>query len=180
MFAGKTEELLRRVRRARVAGVRVEVVSHALDVRRGVGRVSTHDGVGVPARVAQDVSALVLGRDPRARLLAIDEAQFFGPELVGAVGRLADAGLVVVVAGLDVTYDGRPFDPVASLAALAERSDRLLAVCTVCGRDAPFHERVAAPGDDEDARLPTPAHVGGAESYQARCREHFGAASWRV
>ncbi|WP_281255184.1 thymidine kinase [Luteimicrobium subarcticum] len=182
MFAGKTEELLRRVRRAEVAGRRVEVVSHALDTRRGAGQVSSHAGAAVPSRVADRAEEVATGRDPRTELLAVDEAQFFGPELVDVVERLADDGLVVVVAGLDVTYDGRPFEPVATLSALAERADRLLAVCTVCGEDAPFHVRVVADHDDPSSAT-VAGHVGGAEKYQARCREHFdpvpGPAPWR-
>lgn len=186
MFAGKTEELLRRVRRAQVAGRRVEVVSHALDTRRGAGRVSTHSGLDVPSRVASHADELATGRDPETELLAVDEAQFFGPALVDVVERLADDGLVVVVAGLDVTYDGQAFEPMATLAVLAERTRRLLAVCTVCGEDAPFHVRIAAgatPGEDgvgvADPTAAVAAHVGGADKYQARCRAHFDAAPWR-
>ncbi|MGC5168862.1 thymidine kinase [Luteimicrobium sp. DT211] len=178
MFAGKTEELLRRVRRAQVAGRTVEVVSHALDVRRGAGRVSTHFGLAVPSRVASQAEEVAAGRDPAAELLAVDEAQFFGPELVDVVQRLADDGVVVVVAGLDVTYDQRPFEPMAALATLAERTDRLLAVCAVCGEDAPFHVRVAQSTDD-DAAEATAEHVGGSDKYQARCRAHLDAPPWR-
>jgi thymidine kinase len=178
MFAGKTEELLRRVRRAQVAGRTVEVVSHALDVRRGAGRVSTHFGLAVPSRVASHAAELADARDPATELLAVDEAQFFGTELVDVVERLADDGLVVVVAGLDVTYDQRPFEPMATLATLAERTDRLLAVCAVCGEDAPFHVRVAHPTDD-DAAAATAEHVGGSDKYQARCRAHLDAPPWR-
>ncbi|GAA4853714.1 thymidine kinase [Luteimicrobium xylanilyticum] len=181
MFAGKTEELLRRVRRAQVAGRVVEVVSHALDVRRGAGRVSTHFGLAVPSRVASHAAEVADARDPATELLAVDEAQFFGPELTGVVERLADAGVVVVVAGLDVTYDQQPFEPMATLATLAERTDRLLAVCAVCGEDAPFHVRVVVPpsGPADDAAAPTAEHVGGSEKYQARCRTHLDAPPWR-
>jgi thymidine kinase len=183
MFAGKTEELLRRVRRAQVAGRRVEVVSHALDVRRGAGLVSTHFGLAVPSRVASHPAELADARDPAAELLAVDEAQFFGPALVDVVERLADEGIVVVVAGLDVTYDQRPFEPMATLATLAERTDRLLAVCAVCGEDAPFHVRVTRPGTGGDdcagpSSTPTAEHVGGSEKYQARCRAHLDAPPW--
>ncbi len=180
MFAGKTEELLRRVRRAQVAGRRVEVVSHALDVRRGAGRVSTHFGLAVPSRVASHAGDVAAARNPRTELLAVDEAQFFGPDLVDIVERLADDGVVVVVAGLDVTYDQRPFEPMATLATLAERTDRLLAVCAVCGEDAPFHVRVAPSdgGATDDAAAPTAEHVGGSEKYQARCRAHLDARPW--
>ena len=86
-------------------------------------------------------------------IVAIDEAQFFGPDLVPVVGRLADRGLVVIVAGLDVTFDGRPFEPLPSLMALAEQVDKLTAICSVCGEEAVFHVRVG--GDAGRARTPS-------------------------
>ncbi|MBM7820525.1 thymidine kinase [Cellulosimicrobium cellulans] len=186
MFAGKTEELLRRVRRAEVAGRRVEVVGHVLDTRRGTGTVSSHSGLAIPSRTARDAADLArLVRDGAPLdLVAVDEAHFFGPDLVDVVQRLADDGLVVVVAGLDVTFDARPFEPLPTLAALAERVDKLTAVCAVCGEDAAFHVRVApaaaaaGPGS-HDPLVPVAAHVGGAESYEARCRAHLPGAPWR-
>lgn len=174
MFAGKTEELLRRVRRARLAGLEVEVVNHALDDRRGPGLVSSHDGVSEPSRTAPDAAglrALLTGRSPD--LVAVDEAQFFGADLVAVVDELAGRGLTVVVAGLSVTFDGRPFEPVPTLMATAERVTRLTAVCAVCGGDAAFHQRVD-PGAPADALTPVAEHVGGVETYQARCRHHRG------
>ncbi len=175
MFAGKSEELVRRVRRAQLAGRAVVVVSHALDTRSGAGRVASHSGLemaSLQAASAADVPGLV---PPGTELVAIDEAQFFGPGLVEVVAGLADAGVVVVVAGLSVTFDGRPFEPLPALMAVAERVDKLTAVCAVCGRDAAYHVRVRADGPPEaatDAAAPVAAHVGGAESYQARCRLH--------
>ena len=173
MFAGKSEELLRRVRRARIAGLEVEVVSHVLDDRRGEGLVSSHSGLSVPSRSVPDVSALVAGVQGRGLdLVAIDEAQFFGADLVPAVDELVAGGVTVVVSGLCVTFDGRPFEPLPALMAIAEDVLKLTAVCAVCGEDAAFHQRIAAdaPGDP---RVPTVAQVGGVESYQARCRRHF-------
>ncbi len=173
MFAGKSEELLRRVRRAQLAGLSVEVVTHALDERHGAGRIASHSGLVIPSHTAADVPALVRLAGSRALdLLAIDEAQFFGPDLVPAIGDLALAGVTVVVAGLCVTFDGRPFEPLPSLMALAEDVVKLTAVCAVCGGDAAFHQRVS-PDDVGDASIPVAAHVGGIESYQARCRRHF-------
>ena len=173
MFAGKSEELLRRVRRAQLAGLAVEVVNHALDERHGAGQVASHSGLSVPSRSVPDVPSLVELVDGRhLDLLAIDEAQFFGADLVPVVGGLVLRGTTVVVAGLCVTFDGRPFEPLPSLMALAEDVTKLTAVCTVCGEDAAFHQRVRA-GDVGDARVPTAEHVGGIESYQARCRRHL-------
>jgi thymidine kinase len=183
MFAGKTEELLRRVRRAEVAGRRVGVVGHVLDTRRGTGTVSSHSGLAIPSRTARDAHDLerIVREADGLDLVAIDEAHFFGTGLVDVVQRLADAGHVVVVAGLDVTFDARPFEPLPTLAALAERVDKLTAVCAVCGEDAAFHVRLApdAGRDQGDPLTPVAAHVGGAESYEARCRTHLPAAPWR-
>ncbi|MGK3951545.1 thymidine kinase [Microbacterium sp. I2] len=173
MFAGKSEELLRRVRRARIAGLSVDVVSHALDDRRGEGQVSSHSGLAAPSRSVPDVDALVAGVGGRGLdVVAIDEAQFFGGDLVDAVNTLVADDVTVMVAGLCVTFDGRPFEPLPSLMAIADDVLKLTAVCAVCGADAAFHQRLA-PGELGDPRIPTPAQVGGIESYQARCRRHF-------
>jgi thymidine kinase len=172
MFAGKTEELLRRVRRAVIAGRRVTVIGHLLDERRGTDRLTSHAGLDHPSIAVSSAADIdgAIGRD--TEILAIDEAQFFGPGLVAVVNGLADQGLIVMVAGLDVTFDGQPFEPLPALMALAERVDKLTAICAVCGEDAVFHVRVgastAASGDL------VADHVGGTEKYQARCRRHLG------
>jgi thymidine kinase len=106
-----------------------------------------------------------------AEIVAIDEAHFFGPDLVPVVGELAARDVLVVVAGLDVTFAGQPFEPMPSLMALAERVDKLTAICAVCGAEAIFHARVSrAAAKDTDL---VAEHVGGSEKYQARCRHHF-------
>jgi thymidine kinase len=175
MFAGKTEELLRRVRRAAIAGREVLVVSHALDSRAGGERIASHAGLDAPARAVASAADIDPAVDEQAvDLVAIDEAQFFGPELVAVVAGLAARGLVVVVAGLDVTFTGRPFEPLPSLMSLAERVDKLTSICAVCGADAIFHARVAST-PAADPSLVT-ENVGGLETYQARCRRHFAAA----
>ncbi|WP_349428696.1 thymidine kinase [Microbacterium sp. LWS13-1.2] len=177
MFAGKSEELMRRVRRARIAGLSVDVVSHALDDRRGEGQVSSHSGLSVPSRSVPDVEALVASVEGRALdMVAIDEAQFFGPDLIDAVNALVTEGVDVVVSGLCVTFDGRPFDPLPALMAIAEDVLKLTAVCAVCGQDAAFHQRLSA-GGAGDPLTPTSDQVGGIESYQARCRRHFTGAA---
>lgn len=172
MFAGKSEELLRRVRRARLAGLEVELVNHALDVRHGAGRVASHSGAALEAKPVRDVEELcgvLEGRSPD--LVAIDEAQFFGIDLVELVDNLAGRGVTVIVAGLSVTFDGQPFEPLPTLMATAEVVTRLTAVCAVCGGEAAFHQRVQA-GATGDALAAAQEHVGGIESYQARCRHH--------
>jgi len=170
MFAGKTEELLRRVRRAVIGGQRVQVLTHALDTRSG-SRVVSHAGLDAPSLAVGSASDLGSTVSDDTDLVAIDEAHFFGPDLVAVVAELAARGKVVVVGGLDVTFAGQPFEPLPSLMALAERVDKLTAICTVCGADAIFHARVA-PAEASDVDL-VAEHIGGAEKYQARCRRHF-------
>jgi thymidine kinase len=192
MFAGKSEELLRRVRRARIARRGVLVVSHSLDARRGLGRVTSHSGQGVPSHTVSDAAEILAlvdagaGDEAGTELVAVDEAQFFGAGLVPVASELARRGLVVVVAGLSVTFDGQPFSPLPELMALAESVEKLTAVCSVCGADAAFHVRVPgappvpdAAADGGDALVPVAAHVGGSESYEARCRRHAGRAEGR-
>ena len=144
MFAGKTEELLRRVRRATIAGRKVVVFSHALDTRHGADRLASHAGIDLPSLAASSADEIEAAVPDGTDVVAIDEAQFFGPSIVPVIGRLADRGIVVIVAGLDVTFDGRPFEPLPSLMALAERVDKLTAICTVCGEEAVFHVKLAA------------------------------------
>jgi len=173
MFAGKTEELLRRVRRALIAGRSVAVFGHALDTRLGADRLASHVGLSVPAQAVASAEDIERSVPDATDIVAIDEAQFFGPGLVPVVGRLAERGLVVIVAGLDVTFDGRPFEPLPSLMALAEQVDKLTAICTVCGEEAVFHVRLGATAAGADDLVE--ANVGGTETYQARCRRHFEA-----
>lgn len=170
MFAGKTEELLRRVRRAVIAGRRVVVVGHALDIRGGADRLASHAGLDHPSVAASTVDEIRAAIPPGTEIVAIDEAQFFGRDVVPLATALAAEGMTVLVAGLDVTFDGAPFEPLPTLMALAERVDKLTAICTVCGEEAVFHARVTAPA--ADAQVLVPEHVGGVESYQARCRRH--------
>ncbi|MFE2656464.1 thymidine kinase [Brevibacterium sp. NPDC059310] len=174
MFSGKSEELMRRVRRARIAGVNALVISHSLDTRAELSAVTSHIGVNIPAIPVgnvTDLAAAVAAED--FDLIAIDEAQFFGPDLVPVVDDLLATGATVIVEGLCVTFDGAPFEPLPTFMAVAEDVTKLTAVCTICGRDAVFHERIAAQptgaATDIDA-----SHVGGLDSYVARCREHFG------
>jgi thymidine kinase len=171
MFAGKTEELLRRVRRSVIAGRQVIVLNHALDTRHGTDRLASHVGLDFPAVAVAEAGDIEPAIPAATDVIAIDEAQFFGPELVPVVDRLARRGLVVIVAGLDVTFSGRPFEPLPSLMALAERVDKLTAICTVCGEEAVFHVRLDASTVGADALVA--ANVGGTDIYQARCRRHF-------
>ena len=164
MFSGKTEELIRRLRRARIARQRVEVFKPALDARYSAAAVVSHDEnalASTPVHAAEQV--LLLATD--ADVVAIDEAQFFGPELVGVCERLAREGKRVLVAGLDQDYLGRPFEPVPQLMAVAEHVTKLHAVCVVCGAPANHSQRLVAGA----ARV----MVGAQDVYEPRCRRHF-------
>lgn len=174
MFAGKTEELLRRVGRARLAGTQVEVVSHSIDTRGGHAQLLTHSGRSEPARMMSRADELLDLLEPGEELpdiIAIDEAQFFAAGLVAVIERLLQAGIQVEVAGLCVTYDGDPFDPLPALMAVAEEVVKLTAVCSLCGDDAAFHVRLLG-GTAGDARRLLADNIGGTETYQARCRAH--------
>ncbi len=171
MFAGKTEELLRRVRRAVIGGRSVRVFTHALDTRQDAGVVASHAGHELPSREVDTAAEIADLVPPGTDLVAIDEAHFFGPELVPVVEDLARGGSVVLVAGLDVTFSGEPFEPLPALMALAERVDKLTAICAVCGEEAVFHRRIA-PGTAGATDL-VAEHVGGSEKYEGRCRRHF-------
>ena len=171
MFAGKTEELLRRVRRALIAGRQVQVFTQRLNTRRGAGRIASHAGLDHPSLAVASAGDIQRAFRPDCDMVAIDEAHFFDSELTDVADRLARRGAVVVVAGLDVTFAGLPFEPLPSLMALAERVDKLTAICMVCGEDAIYHLRME-PTQSAATEL-VAEHVGGEEKYQARCRHHF-------
>ena len=169
MFSGKSEELLRRVRRALIARKQVQVFKSHLDDRYGgVQRISSHDGtqveavpVSTPLQIAEQVR-------PETEVVAIDEAQFLDPGVVTVANRLADLGVRVIVAGTDMDFRGEPFGSMPELLAVAERVDKLHAICVRCGDLATRNQRLLD-GRPAPAEGPT-IQVGGAESYEARCR----------
>jgi thymidine kinase len=171
MFSGKTEELLRRLRRAEIAGQSVATFSPAVDDRYGETTVGSHAGRQKPATVVPAEGEGVW--EIRERLtdedvVAIDEANFFSSELVAVCQRLADDGRRVLVSGIDQTYRGEPFEPLPQLMAVAEYVDKLRAICAACGEPATRNQRLVD-GDPAHADDPTIV-VGAEESYEARCR----------
>lgn len=169
MFSGKSEELLRRVRRALIARRRVQVFKSHLDDRYGgVQRVGTHDGKefeAIPVTRSMQIAEQV---SEDTQVVAIDEAQFLDEGVVGVVNALADRGVRVIVAGTDMDFRGEPFGPIPQLLAIAERIDKLHAICVRCGDLATRNQRLID-GKPAPAEGPT-IQVGGAESYEARCR----------
>jgi thymidine kinase len=171
MFSGKTEELLRRVRRAEIAGHDVAAFTPALDDRYGTATIGSHAGRQIEARVVDPGAPLPDIREELNghEMVAIDEANFFDAPLVEACETLAAGGRRVVVSGLDQTYRGEPFEPMPQLLALAEYVDKFRAICAECGEPATRNQRLVdgepAHYDDETIK------VGAEESYEARCRE---------
>ena len=165
MFSGKSEELVRRLRRAAIARQTVQVFKPASDVRHSPGRLVTRDNRELEA-VAVTCSGELRGKLlPGVQVVGIDEAQFFDAGLVQLVGELADAGVRVIVAGLDLDYLRRPFGPMPEILALAEYVDKMHAVCVRCGAPAQYSQRIA--GGTEQLQ------VGDGESYEARCRRCY-------
>ncbi|HEV8338030.1 MAG TPA: thymidine kinase [bacterium] len=170
MFSGKSEELIRLIRRAQIARQRVQVFSHALDTRYGPDQVRSHDG-GALAAVPIAGSADLEGRlDPAAAVIAVDEVQFMDHGIARVAERLVARGLRVILAGLDLDFRGEPFGPMGELMARADVIHKLEAVCVVCGRPAQRTQRLV------EGR-PAPYHapvilVGAQEAYEARCRVH--------
>jgi thymidine kinase len=169
MFAGKSEELIRRVRRAIIARRQVQVFKSHLDSRyAGLYSVTSHDGTAVEATPVDSAAEILRQVRPGTELVAIDEAQFLGADLVAAATLLAQRGVRVIVAGTDTDFRGEPFGAMGDLMAVAETVDKLRAICTVCGGEACRNQRLV---DGKPARWDAPTIlVGGRESYEARCR----------
>ena len=170
MFSGKTEELIRRVRRAQIAKQQAQVFKPVIDVRYSAERVTSHNGQDYDARPCTDSAEIEGCITPYTTVIAIDEAQFFDDGLIPLVGKLATRGIRVILAGLDLDFRGEPFGPIPLLMSLAEDVTKLHAICTVCGEEASRTQRLV---NGEPARYDDPIIlVGAAEAYEARCREH--------
>jgi thymidine kinase len=170
MFAGKTEELLRRVRRALIARQKVLLVSHHLDERYRASSITSHDRRTYDAHAAPSTERLAELVEPGTEVLVIDEAQFFDDRLPLLCSVLARRGLRVIAAGLDLDFRGEPFGPIPGLLAYADQVDKLTAVCVVCGQPATRTQRLI---DGRPASYHDPLIlVGAANAYEPRCRAH--------
>lgn len=170
MFSGKTEEMLRRLRRARIARQQVQVFKPKLDLRYGQNNVTAHSGAKFNATSVENCDEILDGLDEDTNVVAIDEAQFFGPEITRVCDTLAKKGIRVIVTGLDQDFRGEPFGPMPLLLAQAEHVHKLHAICMVCGQAASRTQRMI---DGRPAFYDEPiVFVGGSESYEARCRDH--------
>jgi len=169
MFSGKSEELIRRVRRSLIARKRVQVFKSHLDDRYGgLYAVGSHDGRSIDAIPVDSTEQIALRLDPLAQVVAIDEVQFLDGAIVELANALANRGRRVILAGTDTDFRGEPFGPMPQLMCVAEVVDKLHAICVLCGAPATRNQRLI---DGKPARYDSPqVMVGGAEAYEARCR----------
>lgn len=170
MFSGKTDELIRRIVRATIARQKVQVFKPAIDVRFAVEKVTSHAGSNFAAIPIEKASDILSRLDADTTVVAIDEAQFMDAVVIDVVRGLADKGMRVLVAGLDLDFRGEPFGPMPQLMALAEQVEKLHAICMVCGDEASRTQRLV---NGKPARYDDPiVIVGASEMYEARCRRH--------
>jgi thymidine kinase len=170
MFSGKSEELIRRLRRAEIARQKIQVFKPSIDKRFSETKVTSHAGTQFEATPIKSAADLLPLLDEDTTVVAIDEAQFFDPEISTIVQELAGRSLRVLVAGLDTDFRGEPFGPMPVLMAQAERVDKVNAICMVCGDSASHTQRLinGAPAHYDEPVVV----VGASELYEARCRQH--------
>lgn len=170
MFCGKTDELIRRLRRATIARQNVQVFKPSIDIRYAVEKVMSHAGAEFEAMPVENSAEILENLADDITVVAIDEAQFFDPDIVSVARELADRGLRVIAAGLDMDFRAEPFGPMPALMAEAEEVSKLRAICMVCGEEASRTQRLV---NGEPACYDDPIVIVGAdELYEARCREH--------
>lgn len=170
MFCGKTDELIRRLRRATIARQNVQVFKPSIDIRYAVEKVMSHAGAEFEAMPVENSAEILENLADDITVVAIDEAQFFDAEIVDVARELADRGLRVIAAGLDMDFRAEPFGPMPALLAEAEEVSKLRAICMVCGEEASRTQRLV---NGEPARYGDPIVIVGAnELYEARCRDH--------
>jgi thymidine kinase len=170
MFCGKTEELIRRLRRARIAKQQVQVFKPAVDSRYNHQKVTSHSGIDVDAIPVESSQAILDLLDQKTTVVGIDEVQFFDDDIINVVEKLAEQGVRVIITGLDMNFRGEPFGCMPHLMARAERVEKLQAICMVCGEEASRTQRLV---DGNPAYYDDPIVVVGAqEMYEARCRQH--------
>ena len=165
MFSGKSEELIRRLRRAIIAKQRVQIFKPIIDSRYSEAEIVSHSEMRLPSESVGSTEELLAKLDHRTEVVGVDEAQFFDAGLVQAAQRMADQGKRVIVAGLDKDYRGEPFEPIPSLMAVAEDVTKTLAICVRCGSPANNTQRLV----ESDERV----IVGAQGLYEARCRRCF-------
>ncbi len=170
MFSGKTEELIRRLVRAKIARQKVQVFKPAIDVRYAAEKVTSHTGANFEAIPIQRAAEIREKLEPDTTVIGVDEAQFLDADIVDVAQELAERGVRVLIAGLDLDFRGEPFGSMPILMCKAERVDKLHAICMVCGGEASRTQRLV---NGRPARYDDPiVIVGASELYEARCRLH--------
>jgi len=168
MYSGKTEELIRRVRRAQIARQRVQVFKHALDDRYAVQAITSHNGARIEAVAVTGSGEIMAGIKPDTDVVAVDEVQFLDAGICQVAQALAQRGVRVILAGLDTDFRGDPFGPMPHLLAAAENVTKLAAICMVCGAPATRTQRLV---EGRPAQYTDPViFIGAREAYEARCR----------
>ena len=171
MFSGKSEELIRRLRRAEFAKQKIMVFKHSLDTRKTIKHVISHNSTKIKAMAIKDPYSILAQVNESVDVIGIDEVQFFDLGIVSVILKLVDAGKKVFAAGLDLDFRGIPFGPMPALMALSDKTLKLKAICVNCGCDAHFSQRIV---NGEPAKFNDPVILPGAEEcYQARCRSCF-------
>jgi thymidine kinase len=165
MFSGKSEELIRRLRRAMIARKRVQVFKPEIDKRYSADEIVSHGDLRMKSDVVSDAADILQKIDWRTQVVGVDESNFFDSNLVEVANQLADTGKQVIIAGLDTDYMGRPFGPMPELLAVAESITKMLAICMRCGNPAKHTQRLV---ESDDLIV-----VGAAGMYEARCRRCF-------
>jgi thymidine kinase len=165
MFSGKSEELIRRIRRAQIAKQRVQIFKPAVDTRYADDHIVSHSELRIPSEPARSAAELLAKVQPDTEVVGIDEGQFFDAELPAVCARLAARGVRVIVAGLDQDYLGKPFEPMPHLLAVAEYITKTRAICMVCGNPANHTQRLVQSTDR--------VLLGAMGTYEARCRHCF-------
>ena len=165
MFSGKSEELIRRLNRARIARQKVQVFKPVIDSRYSVREIASHSGHKHDSKPVSTVAEMLEEIEPDTQVVGIDEGQFFDMALIDAVNELASSGRRVIVAGLDQDYTGRPFEPMPQLLSVAEFITKTHAICVKCGGTANYSQRTV----ESEARV----EVGASDKYEARCRMCF-------
>ena len=168
MFSGKTEELLRRIKRAHIARQKVQLFKPVIDDRYSADHVQSHDATRLPSIPIRSAREILDHLNDNTRVVGVDEAQFFDDLLVEVADKLAYRGIRVILAGLDMDYMGRPFGPMPKLLSIAEKVTKLTAVCTLCGAAATRSQRIS----NEKSAGADQILVGAHDSYEARCRFH--------
>lgn len=173
MYCGKTEELIRQVKRASIGKKKVQVFKHAIDTRYGKDKkVYTHAGLSFKSHLITEASQILKKLHKNTEIVAIDEAQWFGQDLIPVIDELITRKLHIIVAGLALTYDRQPFAPIPTLMAMADKSTKLSAICTLCGDEAVFHKRIMKTNIINPLEA-DPSLVGRSDAYEARCRNCF-------